>query len=179
MQSRPTAISRRRVLSAAVALAVLGATAATSTACGTSAPPPPDLDDLTTALDRARSDSRLATEASEAIEAIEAAETGGSAVDALTEVAAERSAHADALAEEIVRMTGNAAPTTTTTSSASASPAPEPTVEDVIGALRASADSAAQGAATLSGYRAGLLGSIAAACTAAYSVALAPQAGDR
>ena len=39
--------------------------------------------------------------------------------------------------------------------------------------LRASADSAAQLAGTSSGYRAGLLGSIAASCTASYTVALA------
>jgi hypothetical protein len=38
--------------------------------------------------------------------------------------------------------------------------------------LRASADSARQLAGTSSGYRAGLLGSIAASCTASYSVAL-------
>jgi len=42
----------------------------------------------------------------------------------------------------------------------------------VINSLRASAASAGQLATTTSGYRAGLLGSIAAACTAAYSVAL-------
>ncbi|MGA9612157.1 MAG: hypothetical protein WBS15_11570, partial [Mycobacterium sp.] len=39
--------------------------------------------------------------------------------------------------------------------------------------LRASATSASQLASTSSGYRAGLLGSIAAACTASYTVALA------
>ena len=57
-------------------------------------------------------------------------------------------------------------------SSTTAEPAKTPTVQDVIGALRVSADSASNLAATLSGYRAGLLGSIAAACTAAYTVAL-------
>jgi hypothetical protein len=44
----------------------------------------------------------------------------------------------------------------------------------VIAALRESADAATQLAANQSGYRAGLLGSIAAACTAAYKVALVP-----
>ena len=43
----------------------------------------------------------------------------------------------------------------------------------VVRSLRASADSARQLAGTSSGYRAGLLGSIAASCTASYSVALA------
>ena len=82
-------------------------------------------------------------------------------------------------------MTGRAAPTTsataTTTPAAGSSPVdpPAPTVKDVDEALRASADSAAQSAAVLSGYRAGLLGSIAAACTASYSVALTPNGGRR
>ncbi|MGB2922440.1 MAG: hypothetical protein WBC15_20745, partial [Mycobacterium sp.] len=62
-------------------------------------------------------------------------------------------------------------------SSASSTVLPSPTVEDVIGALRVSADSAAQAAAALSGYRAGLLASICAACTAAFSVALTPIGG--
>ena len=43
---------------------------------------------------------------------------------------------------------------------------------DVVKSLRASAASASQLASTSSGYRAGLLGSIAAACTASYTVAL-------
>ncbi|WP_353850711.1 hypothetical protein, partial [Sphingomonas sp.] len=59
----------------------------------------------------------------------------------------------------------------------SAAAQPAATIGNVISALRASADSAAQAAAALSGYRAGLLGSIAAACTASYSVALAPSEG--
>jgi len=172
VQSRPTTVSRRRVLSGAAALVILSATAATSAACGTTPSPPADLDDLTNALDRARADSGLATEAADADK---------SAANALTEVAAERSAHAQAVAEEIVRMTGKPAPTTPTTTTASSVPSaaaqPAPTVGDMIGALRTSADSATQAAAALSGYRAGLLGSIAAACTASYSVALAPPEG--
>lgn len=167
MPSRPPTISRRRVLVGAATLAALGVTAA---GCGTP-PPPADLDDLTTALDRARSDSKLATDV--------AATARGTLADALADIAAQRSAHGEALAEEIVRMTGHAAPTTsasapagptTTTSSAAA---PTPTADDVTGALRTSADSAAQAAAMLSGYRAGLLASVAASCTAAYSVTLA------
>jgi hypothetical protein len=52
-------------------------------------------------------------------------------------------------------------------------------VKDVIDALHTSADSAAKLVPTLSGYRAGLVGSIAAACTAAYSVALASTGGQQ
>jgi hypothetical protein len=171
--SRPPTLSRRRVLVGAAALAALGVTAA---GCG-DPPPPPDLDDLTTALDRARSDSRLADDV--------AATARGKLADALTGIAAQRSAHAEALAEEIVRMTGRAAPTTSVTSSTGAATTtttasvPAPTAEDVIGALRTSADSATHAAGALSGYRAGLLASIAAACTAAYSVTLAGAGGSR
>jgi hypothetical protein len=44
----------------------------------------------------------------------------------------------------------------------------------VVDSLRASAESASRLVATSSGYRAGLLGSIAASCTASYMVALVP-----
>ena len=44
----------------------------------------------------------------------------------------------------------------------------------VVNSLRASAESASRLVATSSGYRAGLLGSIAASCTASYTVALVP-----
>ncbi len=94
---------------------------------------------------------------------------------ALTEVAAERSRHATALIEEIARAARKPTPTSSesaspTTSSAAA--APPPSVDDVVATLRSSAESATKLAPTLSGYRAGLLGSIAASCTALYSVAL-------
>jgi hypothetical protein len=168
---RPLILSRREAIGG---LALLAATAVAVSACGSPAPPP-DLDDLTTALDRARADSRLAGEA--------AATARGRIAEALTQVAGERSAHAQALADEIVRLTGAPAPTTSVTVTTSPSPTagpgatPEPTADDVIGSLRASADSAAHAAAALTGYRAGLLASIAASCTAAYTVALAPSGG--
>jgi hypothetical protein len=47
-------------------------------------------------------------------------------------------------------------------------------VSDVIDALRASAEYASRLVANSSGYRAGLLASIAASCTASYTVALVP-----
>lgn len=158
--STPPTISRRRVLASAAAFALLGATAA---ACGSS-PPPPEVDELAAQLDRARADSQLATDA--------AAEERGPVVAALTAVAAERAAHAQALSDELVRMRGAEAPTTTP-SSTTAEAAKPPTVKDAANALRASAESASELAAKLSGYRAGLIASIAAACTAAYTVALA------
>jgi hypothetical protein len=154
-------VSRRRVLFGAAALALLGSTA---TACG-KPPPPPEVDELVAQLDRARADSQLAGDA--------AATARPPQAQALTAVAAERSAHAQALSDELVRLAGDDAPTTTPSSSSTAQPAKPPTVHEVVGALRRSGESAAELAAKLSGYRAGLLGSIAAACTAAYTVALA------
>lgn len=162
MPSPPPTVSRRRVLFGAAALALLGGTVA---ACGSS-PPAPEVDELAAQLDRARSDSQLATDAA-------AGTPPPPTAQALTAVASERSAHAQALSDELVRMVGKKAPSTTAANTP-AQPANAPTTKDVIAALRQSADTAAQLAAKQSGYRAGLLGSIAASCTAAYTVALVP-----
>jgi hypothetical protein len=159
-------ISRRRLLAGVAALTVLGVSAA---ACG-SAPPPPEVDELTAQLDRARADSRLATDV--------AAAARPPLKQTLTAVAAERDAHAQALADELTRLVGTETPATTPSSS-TAAPARPPTVTDVIGALRQSAESATGLAAQMSGYRAGLLGSIAASCTAAWQVALAAPPKDK
>jgi sirohydrochlorin ferrochelatase len=142
------------------ALAALGVTAA---ACG-KPPPPPELGDLTTQLDMARADSQLASDA--------AATAEPPLRPALAAVSADRSKHAEALADEIARLTGEAA-TSSSTTTTTAAQAKAPTTKDVVDALRTSADSAGRLAAQMSGYRAGLLGSIAASCTAAYTVALA------
>ncbi len=158
-------VNRRRVLTGGAALAVL---AFAAPACS-SPPAPPAVDELEAQLTLARQDSGLAT----------AASVGASQAvsKALTEVAAERTRHAQALTTEIARLavnpTSTSAGTTspTTTASAAAAPPPPP-LADVVTSLRASADSAAKLASTSSGYRAGLLGSIAASCTASYSVAL-------
>jgi hypothetical protein len=157
-------VNRRQVLFGAAALALLGAAAS---ACGSS-PPPPEVDELAAQLNRARADSQLATDA--------AAAARPPIAQALTAVASERSAHAQALADELMRMVGKDAPTAQSSqpTSTTAAPAKAPTNQDVISALRESADSATQLAAKQSGYRAGLLGSIAASCTAAYTVALVP-----
>jgi hypothetical protein len=164
------AISRRRVLVGGAALAVLGMTVS---ACS-SQPEPPKVDELESQLKLARHDSELATAAAAA-----AAQSVGVA---LTEVASERAQHAQALAAEIARLAINptstssetTSPTSTRPPQAGATPrtAPPPLVSDVVNSLRASAASAGQLATTLSGYRAGLLSSIAAACTAAHTVAL-------
>jgi hypothetical protein len=160
-------VSRRRVLLGAAALAVLGTAV---TACGKPAPRP-DVDALVAQVDRARADSQLAATAA----------TGAPPQIAatLTTVAAERAAHAQALSDELTRMGGPSAPATSTSASAttattttSGPPPKPPGPRDVIAALKQSADGAAQLAAQQSGYRAGLLGSISAACTAAFTVGL-------
>jgi hypothetical protein len=158
--SLPT-VSRRRVLFGAAAFALMGGAA---TACKSS-PPPPEIDELTAQLERARSDSQLAADAVPA--------APPPVAQALTAVSSERSKHAEALSDELVRIVGKDAPTATPTTT-TAQPVKPPSVQEVIGALHESADTAAQLAAKQTGYRAGLLGSIAASCTAAYTVALVP-----
>jgi hypothetical protein len=154
-------VNRRRMLTGGAALAVL---AIAAPACS-SPPAPPAVDELEAQLTLARQDSELATAAAVGTEQPVGA--------ALKQVAAERNQHAQALATEIKRLapTSSTSPTTTTTTT-SAAGAPPP-LASVVKSLKASADSARDLAATSSGYRAGLLGSIAASCTASYSVALA------
>jgi hypothetical protein len=154
-------VNRRRVLTGGAAVAVLALVAP-----GCSSPPaPPAVDELEAQLTLARQDSELATAAAVGTEQ----QVGA----ALNQVAAERNQHAQALATEIKRLapTSSTSPTTTATSPAVA--AAPPPLASVVKSLKASADSARDVAATSSGYRAGLLGSIAASCTASYSVALA------
>ena len=163
-------LSRRRLLvnggRGLLALAFVGTAA---TACGPSKPPEPD--PLEAELQAARRDSELATAAAKAAPA--------AAVPALSEIAAERSRHATALVEELARAAGKPTPpetseTTATTPPAAPSdkPAAPPSIRDVGEALKKSAESATKLAPTLSGYRAGLMGSIAAACTASFTVGL-------
>lgn len=157
-------VTRRRVLAGGAALAVLGITA---TACGSRQEQPPAVDPLKAQLTLARHDSDMAAAAA----TVESPRVAA----ALKQVASEREQHATALAAEIDRVAGITSSTsssTTTTTTTSAPPGPPPKLSDVVGSLRASAGSASQLAMSESGYRAGLMGSIAAACTAAYTVGL-------
>ncbi|MCB0930520.1 MAG: hypothetical protein KDB71_01300 [Mycobacterium sp.] len=168
----PTPLSRRRILTEGsrglLALALFGASvSATATGCGKGGPPEPD--PLEAELGAARRDSELAAAAAKT--------APRPLVPALLVVADERAQHAAALAEELARAAGEPAPTEpagSETPTPTASPAASPSVPDVMKALRGSAESATKLAATLSGYRAGLMGSIAAACTASYKVGLTP-----
>jgi hypothetical protein len=162
-----TTLSRRRVLAGGIAVAVFGIAAP---ACSSPPPAPPAVDELEAQLSLARHDSELAKAA-----AVGAPQQIGTA---LTEVAAERTQHAQALTTEIARLAVSSTSTSpqTTTPTTTNAAAPPPPLADVVRSLKASADSAGELAWTSSGYRAGLLGSIAAACTASYSVALASSA---
>jgi hypothetical protein len=158
-------VSRRRMLVGTAALAVVGVT---GVACGKSSPPP-ELAELMTQLDMARSDSQLASDAAEGVKPPQR--------PPLAAVSSERAKHAEALSNEIARLTGELTTSTSVTTTSTTAPASAPTAKDVIDALKKSAESAGRLATTMSGYRAGLLGSIAASCSAAYTVALAPPRG--
>lgn len=151
-------VNRRQILLGAAVLAAVGAT---GSACGSSAPPEPD--PLLHPAELARRDSAMATAAATTADAVHA--------PMFTVIAAERAAHADALDTEIARAAGEAAPSSQT-SAAESEPTTSTSRQDVIAALRESAEDATQLAAKQSGYRAGLLGSIAASCTSSIDVPL-------
>ena len=158
------------MLAGGAALAVLGLV---GSACGESPPKPPPVEDLLGPLDQARKDSALAGAAAAAIG------NPPQVAAALAVVATQRADHARALSTEISRAAGKLTSSSSeTTSPSQAAPAgpppPPPPISDVINSLRASAESAGRLAATSPGYRAGLLASIAASCTASYTVALVP-----
>jgi hypothetical protein len=154
-----------------LALALVGTAAA---ACGSNGPDEPD--PLEAELSAARADSELAAAAAKA--------APPEIAPALLEVSAERARHATALVEELARAAGKPTPTpdaqtTAPSAAAPATPAPPPALRDVVAALRRSGENAAKLAPTLSGYRSGLLGSIAAACTTAWTVGLSPAQGPQ
>jgi hypothetical protein len=159
------------VLAGGVALAALGVV---GSACGETPPKQPTVEDLGGPLDQARHDSALAGAAATAVG------LAPQVAAALTVVSSQRAAHARALSTEISRAAGKITSSSTSETTTSSSPQPPgpppppPPVSDVIDALRASADSASRLVGTSSGYRAGLLASIVASCTASYVVALVP-----
>ena len=168
----PPELSRRRVLAGGsrglLALALIGTAVSACGSTGSSGPDP-----LEAELSAARADSELAAAAAKS------APPG--IAPALIELSAVRARHATALVEELSRAAGQPTPTSsaaaTPSSAAPAAPAPRP--QDVIAALRRAGENAAKLAPTLSGYRAGLLGSIAAACTTASTIGLAPAGSPR
>lgn len=164
--------NRRGLLAGGAALAALGMVSA----CGESRPKPPQVEELLGPLDQARHDAALASAAAAAVG------NPPQVAAALAVVANQRTAHARALSTEISRASGKlTSPSSSETTGAGPSsteppgpPPPPPPVSDVLDALRSSAESASRLVTTSSGYRAGLLASIAASCTASYTVALVP-----
>ncbi|AKN17596.1 hypothetical protein B586_15045 [Mycobacterium haemophilum DSM 44634] len=172
VRSAVPVINRRGVLAGGAALAVLGVCVS---ACSESPSKTPGVEELLGPLDQARRDSALASAAAAAVG------NPPQIAAALAVVATQRAAHARALATEISRATGKLATSPSETTSTGPSPTgpppeppPPPPVSDVIDALRTSAEGASRLVATSSGYRAGLLASIAASCMASYMVALVP-----
>lgn len=171
MPSAVPVTNRRGVLAGVAALAAFGVV---GSACGESPPKPPTVENLLGPLDQARKDSALAGAAAAAVG------VAPQIAAALTVVATQRAAHARALSTEIARAAGKLTSSSSETTPPSISqaepgpPPPPPPVSDVINSLRASAESAGRLVTTESGYRSGLLASIAASCTASYQVALVP-----
>ena len=171
MSSAVPVTNRRGVLAGGAAIAALGVVVS---ACGEPPPKPPAVEELLGPLDQARRDSTLAGAAATALG------NPPQIAAALTVVATQRAAHARALSTEIARAAGKlSASSSNETASPSPTappgpPPPPPPLADVVNSLRASAESASRLVATSSGYRAGLLGSIAASCTASFTVALVP-----
>jgi hypothetical protein len=162
--------NRRGVLAGGAAIAAL---VVVVSACSAPRPKRPAIEELLGPLDQARRDSALAGAAAAAVG------NPPQIAAALTVVATQRAAHARALSTEIARAAGKLSSSSSETASPSptappAPPPPPPPLADVVDSLRASAESAGRLLATSSGYRAGLLGSIAASCTASYTVALVP-----
>ncbi|MCV7317688.1 hypothetical protein AWB99_18875 [Mycolicibacterium confluentis] len=151
-------------------LALLAVTAGTSSACGSGGDD--EIDPLQEPYETAVADAEMARSAATA--------ATPAIARALTQIASERAQHAQALADELARESGQPAPTTTTETTtstaagATGSAPPPPSPSDVAMMLRRSGENAAAVAASQSGYRAGLLASIAAACTASVTVTL-PQ----
>jgi len=156
-------LSRRAALRLAGSAALCASALALTTGCSDpgQADSTAEIDALTAQAERARRDAANATAAIAALP---------DRAGALGVVAAERTAHADALDAEIAR----AATVTPSSTTAQTPPATvPPTLEQLRADLAGSQKDAAELARTQSGYRAGLLGSISAACAAQQGVLLA------
>ncbi|WP_078311045.1 MULTISPECIES: hypothetical protein [unclassified Mycobacterium] len=154
----PKSLSRRDLLIGGAALGV----AVVAAACQQTPDAKPEVDDLLIQIDLAQRD---------ATSAAAAATANAELAPALTAVAAIRRAHGVALTRELARIPG--ATTTTPPSSTTTSPAsPPPQVGQIKTQLKDSSRSAMDLATKQSGYRAGLLASISAACASAAEVDL-------
>ncbi|MBA0045019.1 hypothetical protein [Mycobacterium sp. NPDC050853] len=154
----PRSLSRRDVLIGGAALGVTVLAAA----CQQTPDTKPEVDGLLTQIDLAQRDTASATSA---------AAVNAELAPALTAVAAIRRAHGAALSKELDRIPG-ATTTTRASSSTTTSSAPPPQVDQLKAQLKDSSRAALDLATKYSGYRAGLLASISAACASAAEVDL-------
>ncbi|WP_425516866.1 hypothetical protein [Skermania piniformis] len=169
MRSTVPCLSRRSVLRITTGCVAGALAAGTATACAASDPDrerePPD--PLIAQAILARADA-AAAQAAATVSADHAA--------ALGVVAAERNAHADVLDAEVARAVGRyrdgSAPSSTAQPATPVAPASPLSVDQVRTRIGTAQRSAADLARIQSGYRAGLLGSISAACGAQLAVLL-------
>lgn len=165
---RAAVVSRRQLLLGATALALTAAPACSpfgDDVADRRPPAAPSPDPLLALALAARSDAASAA----ALAAATPAQAGP-----LRTIATERTAHAQALDAEITRAAGTVAPATSASVPASVTPpatAP-PTAAALRSSLQSSQTIAADLARTVPPYRAGLLGSVAAACAAEQAVLL-------
>lgn len=163
----PRSLSRRSAFRLTARAVLAGVGLVSVSACASGEDTAATVDTLTMHLTLARRDSAAA-----GVLVATSPELAG----ALGVVQSERTAHAEALSAEIDRVAGVSAGSTTTarsTTTAAASTTtqtPPPTIEELRTYLAESQRGAADSARNESGYRAGLLGSISAACAVAQSV---------
>lgn len=151
-------LSRRDLLIGGAALGVT----AVAAACQQTPDTKPDADALQAQIDLAVRDAASATAAATANVAL---------APALNTIAGIRSAHVAALTKELKRIPGAEATVRSTPSTTTAPVAPL-SADQVKNQLKDSARAASDLAAKQSGYRAGLLASISAACSCAAEVDL-------
>lgn len=155
--SRPTRYPRRDALRiGGLAVAALAAAPALTSLAACADDRTPEIDALRGPVDDARRDAALATRL--AAQSPERAEV-------LTVIAAQRTGHAEALTAEIERISPQADQEPVADQDPYP-PLPGEDAETLTGFLRESAAAAQALTVSSAGYRAGLLGAIAASCTA-------------
>lgn len=157
----PRSLSRRDLLIGGAALGV----AVVAVACQQTPDVKPEVDALQAQIDLAVRDAATATATATAGANAELAPT-------LNAIAGIRTAHAAALTQELSRIPGAETTTRSTSSATTTASAAPPPVDKLKTQLKDSAHAAMDLATTQSGYRAGLLASISAACASAAEVDL-------
>lgn len=169
--------SRRRMLGAGAALLVAGPTVLAG-CTGSTPAAPEEPDPLEQPARRAETDSVLAQAVAQTAAEIANQADGQALTTAATALATDRMAHAIALRTELRRVRPATVPRSIAPS-APPIPAPPPAVTDLtsaraalLQAVHSAQDEASQLVATLPGYRAAMLASVAACCASHAAVLL-------